>query len=180
MVQAKAYDFAGKDTLIFQWFVELSPTSVQKIESIKRVIDKLFSNYGGFLSLRLLDTSHKILDDNLYWLPDTKGNYNGLQRMQKVNLIVVARKVKDGRIAVKLNNPLGSPLAFFNRISIVNKVTKKRILPVFYSDNYVSVLPGEEKIVFIDYNRNDKVNNTLISISGWNVDDQYVEIKRKP
>ncbi len=94
MIQAKAYDIAGTDSLVFQWFVELSPTSVQKIESIKKVLDKLFPARGGFLSLRLLNTSHKILDDNLYWLPDSTGNYSGLQQMAKVRITVTAREDK--------------------------------------------------------------------------------------
>ncbi len=78
---------------------------------------------------------------------------------------------------MKINNPAGGALAFFNRVSLVTRATKKRILPVFYSDNYFSVLPGEEKTVFIDYNQNDNINNAEVSISGWNVDEQYIEIK---
>jgi len=176
VLQAKAYDFAGKDSLIFQWFVEIVPTSVQKIESVKRKLDKLFPARGGFLSLRLLDTSHKILDENLYWLPDSKGNYSGLQQMPKAKLVVTARKVSDGRIEVKLSIPASEPLAFFNRISLVNFETKKRILPVFYSDNYVSVLPGEEKTVFINYTQKDFIDNAEVSVRGWNVEELYLEI----
>lgn len=177
MIQAKAYDIAGHDSTALQWFVELTPTSVQKIESIKKVIDKLFSARGGFLSLRLFNSSHKIIDENLYWLPDSTGNYSGLQQMLKAGVTAAARKVSDGRIEVKIDNPPGGPLAFFNRISLVNKITKKRILPVFYSDNYVSILPGEEKTVFIDYTAKDNINSAEVSLCGWNVDEQYTEIK---
>ncbi len=176
MIQAKAYSIAGRDSLVFQWLIELSPSSVQKMESVKRILDKLFSAEGGFLSLRLLSTSHKILDDNFYWLPDSTGNYSGLQQMPKAGVAVTAMKVSDGRIKVEIDNPPGGPVAFFNRISLVNGITKKRILPVFYSDNYVSVLPGEKKTVFIDYTDKDYINNAEVSISGWNVDEKFVEI----
>ena len=177
MIQAKAYNIAGKDTIVLQWIVELAPTAVQKIESVKRRLDKFFPATGGFLSLRLIDASQKILDDNLYWLPDSTGNYSGLQKMSKANIAASARKISDGRIEVTIENPSNGPLAFFNRISLVDSTTKKRILPVFYSDNYVSVLPGEEKKVYIDYTKNDNIDDAEVSISGWNVDEQFVEIK---
>jgi mannosylglycoprotein endo-beta-mannosidase len=177
MIQAKTYDIAGKDSLVFQWFVELIPSSVQKIESIKRILDKLFSAEGGFLSLRLLNSSQKILDENLYWLPDSTGNYSGLQKMSKAHIAVSAQVVSEGRIELKISNPGGEPLAFFNRISLVDSQTKKRILPVFYSDNYISVFPGEEKTIFIDYNQKEDLDNAEIEISGWNLDKRYIEIK---
>ncbi len=177
MIQAKAYNIAGKDTVVLQWIVELGPTTVQKIESVKKRLDRFFPSTGGFLSLRLIDASQKILDENLYWLPDSTGNYSGLQKMQKVKLEIAARKVTDGRIEVNIENKFHGPLAFFNRISLIDSTTKKRILPVFYSDNYVSVLPGETKTIFIDYTNEEDVRNAEVSISGWNVDEQYIEIK---
>ncbi|MCB0732092.1 MAG: hypothetical protein KDC88_13770 [Ignavibacteriae bacterium] len=177
MIQAKAIDFTGKDSLIFQWFIEVTPTSVQKIESIKRTLDKLCSEKGGFLSLRLLSSNQNIIDDNLYWFPDSSGNYSGLQQMAKSNLEVKVRKEQTGKIEVKLVNPKDETVAFFNRISLVDRKTKKRILPTFYSDNYISVLPGEEKIIFIDHKAEQNDKELAISISGWNVDEQYFAIE---
>ena len=176
MIQAKAYNITGRDSLVLQWFIELSPASVQKIQTIKKVLNELFSAQGGFLSLRLLNSSHKIIDDNLYWLSDSKGNYSGLQKMSKARVVVSAGKESDRHIEVKINNPSGGPIAFFNRISLVDTITKKRILPVFYSDNYISVLPGEVKTVFIDCTQKVDINNAEVSISGWNVDEQFIKI----
>ncbi|MGA9293914.1 MAG: glycoside hydrolase family 2 TIM barrel-domain containing protein [Ignavibacteriaceae bacterium] len=177
MIQAKAYNIAGQDTTVLQWLVELTPASVQNIESVKRKLDEFLSYRGGFLSLRLIDRSQKVVDDNLYWLPDSTGNYSGLQQMSKARVAVIAVKLNDGRIEVEIDNPGGAPVAFFNRISLINSITKKRILPVFYSDNYVSVLPGEEKTVFIDYTPNENIENAEVSLKGWNVDEQFIKIK---
>ena len=177
MIQAKAYNTAGQDTTVLQWLVELTPVSVQKIESVKRKLDKFLSGRGGFLSLRLINDSNKILDDNFYWLPDSNGNYSGLQQMLKAKVTVTATKLNDRQIEVKIDNPAGGPVAFFNRISLINSRTKKRILPVFFSDNYVSVLPGEEKTVFIDFTGKDKVDDAEVSLKGWNTDEQFIEIK---
>ena len=64
---------------------------------------------------------------------------------------VTANKTGEGKIEVTISNPKDNPVAFFNRLSVVNATTKQRILPAFYSDNYISVLPGEEKKITIDY-----------------------------
>ncbi len=177
LLQAKAYDMAGKDSLIFQWFIEVSPASVQKINSVKESVDKIFSSQGGFLSLRLMNTSRTVLSENFYWLPDSTGNYTGLQKILKADVKTEARIASEGRIEVKMENPAGNPVAFFNRISLVDSKTKKRILPVFYSDNYISVLPGEERSVFIDFTPDENNADAMVSVGGWNVDERYVDIK---
>ncbi len=177
MVQARAYDISGKDSTVLQWLVELSPGSVQKINPIGKALEKLFSARGGFLSLRLIANSDSLVSDNLCWLPDSTGNYSGLEQMAKAQVAVSARRVGDGKVAVTISDPAGGPLAFFNRVSLVDSLTRKRILPVFYSDNYVSVLPGEEKTVYIDYTNEVNASDAVISISGWNVGKKYVEIR---
>ncbi|HTY12496.1 MAG TPA: glycoside hydrolase family 2 TIM barrel-domain containing protein [Bacteroidota bacterium] len=177
MLQARAFDMGGKDTLVFQWIIQISPTTTQKISSIKETVDKLFSAQGCFLSLRLINASHKTLSDNFYWLPDSTGNYSGLRNIAKAKLETEAKKAGEGRIEVSLENPAGSPVAFFNRVSLIDMKTKKRLLPVFYSDNYVSVLPGEEKKIFIDSPSSVNVVNSEVSISGWNVEEALVRIK---
>lgn len=177
LVQARTFDTAGKDSLVFQWFVEISPTCVQKIDTIKRILDTSFSLQGGFLDLRLLNTYLEVLSENLYWLPDAAGNYTGLQHMIKAEVKVEARKVREGRIEVKIDNPAGGPLAFFNRVSLVDRKTKKRILPLFYSDNYISTLPGEKKTISIEFSTDVRTSDAMVSISGWNVTERYLDIE---
>jgi len=90
---------------------------------------------------------------------------------------VKAEKVTSGRTAVTISNPAGGPVAFFNRVSLVDSLTKERILPVFYSDNYISVLPGEEKTVFIDYTPEVNTSNAVVSIKAWNVNHEYLKVR---
>jgi len=132
-----------------------------------------------------LDARQEIVSDNFYWLPDSAGMYSGLQRMNKAALEVDVQEGRgrqaamrqDGggqvggrqRIVVTLRNPAGGPVAFFNRVSLVDPATKKRVLPVFYSDNYVSVLPGESKMVTLDYTPVAGAAAPLVSVRGWNV-----------
>lgn len=156
MLVAKAYDMKGKETLLTQVFCYMDPSSTKKILSLKKALDELSAEKGSFLSLQLLDANKKLLSDNLYWLPDSKGMYSGLNQLQSSPLHVSARKLQDGKLEVSLNNPAGAAVSFFNRISLVDAGSKERILPVFYDDNYFSILPGAEKKVIIDYSQNIK------------------------
>lgn len=52
-----------------------------------------------------------------------------------------------------------------------------RILPVFYSDNYVSVLPGESKTVMLDYTPSAANANVLVSLERWNGEEQFISIE---
>lgn len=177
MVQGRAFDLAGRDSVVLQWLVEISPTSVQKIESVKRTLGTLFASQGGFLDLRLLTSPTDVLDENLYWYPDSTGEYSGLRHMETVDLHVSARNVENERIEVRLENPAHGPVAFFNRLSLVDAGTGNRILPVFYSDNYVSVMPGEEKAIIIESPHGIDKSACRVSVTGWNVKDMLVSIQ---
>jgi hypothetical protein len=79
---------------------------------------------------------------------------------------------KPSTIVVTLRNPAGGPVAFFNRVSLVDPGTKQRILPVFYSDNYISVLPGESQTITLDYTPVAGSAPPLVSVRGWNVESK--------
>ncbi|MVT10623.1 glycosyl hydrolase [Chitinophaga sp. ysch24] len=177
MLELKVYNMKGEDTLITQVFTEISPKTSQKYLSVKSALDKLGSSEGVFLSVRLRDKDRKVIDDNLYWFPDAKGNYSGLQKMKAAKVQITAQKIDDENISVKISNPANGPVAFFNRVSLVDTKTKKRILPVFYNDNYVSVLPGEEKIVTISGAAVKRNGNAEVTVYGWNVPEQTINIR---
>ncbi|KAA9040912.1 glycosyl hydrolase [Ginsengibacter hankyongi] len=176
MLQVKMYDMNGKDSLLTQVFSEIEPTRSKKYLSVKPLLDKLVKDKGAFLYLSLSDENKRLLSDNLYWLPDSTGNYSGLQEMKKAIVNVRANEKAKGKVEVTVSNSKDNPVAFFNRLSLVNILTKKRILPTFYSDNYISVLPGEERKITIDYTpvANEKA---AVELYGWNVDKQYIDIK---
>jgi hypothetical protein len=87
----------------------------------------------------------------------------------------VAKQIANGKLEVTIHNPANGTLAFFNRISLVNEQTGKRILPVFYSDNYISVFPGQQKTITLEYTPSNI--KAVVSVSGWNVKEQSVPIE---
>ena len=80
------------------------------------------------------------------------------------------------RIAVTLSNAAGNPVAFFNRISLIDPKTQKRILPVFYSDNYISVVPGAARTIILEYTASPNTPAPVVSVRGWNVEPTITPI----
>ena len=138
--------------------------------------DSLVKAQGAFIYLSLSDTGGALLDENLYWLPDAHHNYSGLTRMQKAKPAIAARIVSNGIADVTISVPQNGSIAFFNRISVVDSKTKKRILPVFYNNNYISVLPGHEQTVRVEF-AVEKDITPMISVEGWNVDKKFIDLK---
>ena len=176
MMQIRVLDMTGKTLSGSQQFFEVGPTVAKNYIPIGRELDRLRAKEGIFLSLRLLDVDQKIVSDNLYWLPDSAGVYSGLQHMPASAVSVTATPSEKGRITVTLKNPAGGPVAFFNRVSLVDPGTKQRLLPVFYSDNYVSVLPGETKTITLDYTPKNGVM-PQVSVRGWNLQEKTYPVK---
>jgi len=177
MLVVKTYDINGKDSLLTQVFADIGPTTTKKYFSIKETIDKMAAKEGVFLSLQILDTDKKLITENLYWIADHTGSYSGLQSMKQSDLNVSAKYLQPGKVEVTLDNKQQNALAFFNRLSLVDADTKTRLLPSFYSNNYITVLPGEQKKIIIDYNASATKSKLLVDISGWNTKEKYVSVE---
>jgi hypothetical protein len=117
----------------------------------------------------------------MYWLPDAKSNYSGLQHMPKAKVTVTATQVKQTSplVEVVISNPAGGPVAFFQNLSVVSCETKKRTPPAYSAENYFSILPGQEKRIILDkigFGGSAHVEK-MICLEGWNNAKQYIEIK---
>jgi mannosylglycoprotein endo-beta-mannosidase len=178
MLELKAFDMKGNDSLLTQVFMEIGPTIVKNIVSVKRQLERLSKEDGVFLSMRLLDVNMHIVSENFYWLPDSTGTYSGLQKMQAAQVTIAAKEAEKGKVEVVITNPSNGPVAFFNRISLVDAKSRKRVLPVFYSNNYISILPGEQKSITINYTPGENAGKPVVSVSGWNVQEQFIEINK--
>jgi hypothetical protein len=174
MLSVRFYDMAAKDTFVTQVFSYIEPSSTKRILPIKELLAERSKAHGVLVSLELHNEKKQLVSDNLYWWPDEIGNYTGLHGLPPSPLQAKARQVEKGKIEVTLTNVVINPVAFFNRVTLLDANTKERILPVFYSDNYFSILPGGEKKIIIDY---DASATPLIMVEGWNVRMQEVKVQ---
>ncbi|MET0572309.1 MAG: glycoside hydrolase family 2 TIM barrel-domain containing protein [Pedobacter agri] len=175
MVQAKVYDMAGKDYFYSQVFNSIGASSVRRFFPLNDFLKKMDQKDGVFVSLKLLNEKQEVLSENIYWLADKNGSYKGLQELKSANLRVSANRTSKNKIAITLSNPVGNPVAFFNRVALINRETGKRVLPAFYDDNYLSVLPGETRVVTVEFP--DGESNLAVEVYGWNVERQKINIQ---
>lgn len=175
MLQALLVDMNGNEKMVTQMFIEIGPTIVKKIVSIATQLKMSAAKEGIFLVLRILNLQKEPVSNNFYWLPDSSDNYSGLQKIAATTPVVQAKKINEHVVQLTVTNPAGSPVAFFNRISLINTKTNERLLPAFYSDNYFSVLPGETKTIEIDYNHS--LLDASVEIEGWNTGKHQYKIE---
>lgn len=123
-----------------------------------------------FIKLALMD-GEKLLSENFYWRGKEDGNYQALNDLPKVKPEVSAKLEKQGEtwlLTTNIKNTSDTPL-----LMIRLKVTDdkgERMLPVFYSDNYFSLMPGEEKQVRINLKNEDtRGNKPQVGVSGFNL-----------
>jgi mannosylglycoprotein endo-beta-mannosidase len=176
MLRVEAFDMQGKRSLITQVFVYIKAQSAKNILSVQRAIEKIGKEHGCFIRLQLLKSEDDVVSENLYWLPNESGEFTGLRSYQQPDTQVMCRRQDNGMVEISIENSEGGNIAFFNRISLVSTKTKKRVLPVFFSDNYISIAPGEKKVVTLDP-VTQFGSDHMISLRPWNAPVQYFSIK---
>jgi beta-mannosidase len=125
-----------------------------------------------FIKLELHDEAGKLHSDNFYWLTSEGGNLQSLSDMPSVTLETkVSRQDKEGKcfLKVELHNP-SKHIALMSHLQLHRKKSGERVLPVYYSDNYLSLIPGESCSVTIEAAISDLQGDTpLIEVDGWNI-----------
>jgi hypothetical protein len=111
-----------------------------------------------FIKLRLTDAAGKVVSENFYWRGTTPLDYFGLSSLKPVKLVVTnptTEVVADGmaKMAMDITNPANSgTVAFAIRPKLVKPGTGEQVLPVFMSDGYFSLMPGDTKHITVGYN----------------------------
>jgi hypothetical protein len=82
----------------------------------------------------------------------------------------VERSVAPGQqfITVTLHNPTGH-IALMTHLQLRNKLSGERILPVFDSDNYISLVPNETRTITLEAAASAFKGDALVVVDGWNV-----------
>ena len=177
IAKVTAYDVkTGKATPLGMMFNEIGPSMAKKLFSLAAPLQKLNQQEGVFLSLQLMDKTQQVLSENFYWLPDANENYTALQQMPRVNVHAVAHQLNLGTVNLTLQNDAQNAVAFFVRAALVNKHTGLRVLPAFFSHNYISILPGETKTITVQTHTAIDAAQHALQIYGWNVPEQQITI----
>jgi len=74
-----------------------------------------------------------------------------------------------------LSNPEVA-LAFFIRVRVVDAGSGEEVLPVYWTDNYFSLLPGESREITASLPR-VPAGEIEVAVDGWNIDPGRFVIK---
>jgi len=141
-------------------------------EAFKLELAPLMGDGVVLVKLQLRDESGQLASENFYWLGGSSASYRKLNRMGDASLSAMAR-AEPGRIAVWLQNT-ANVAALATKLTLL-QADGTRVLPAYYSDNYVSLMPGERREITVEYPEGSGA--VQIGIRGWNVTSQTVPVK---
>jgi Exo-beta-D-glucosaminidase Ig-fold domain len=126
-----------------------------------------------FVELELRDSRGQPVSRNFYWRasPQRPDDFLDLRQLGRVALdATVARRDAGGRclLRVTLANP-SKDVALMAHVQLRGQRSGQRILPVYYTDNYVSLLPGESAPIDVEAEEAALGGDTpLVVLDGWN------------
>ena len=83
------------------------------------------------------------------------------------------------KVEVQITNS-GAAVSLENKLTLLSAANGSRILPAYFSDNYVSLLPGESRTVSVEYPAGAAKGSAEIALRGWNSVPQTVAVSAKP
>jgi hypothetical protein len=89
------------------------------------------------------------LSSNFYLRGREPGNYRAIRELPRAKLHAGTRAELQGRswrLTTELRNASSRP-ALMVRLKAVRQKSGDRILPALYSDNYISLMPGERRTI---------------------------------
>jgi len=125
-----------------------------------------------FIKLELHDSAGKLLSSNFYWEPlaYNPDDLTALNQLPTVKLVADVKSTEaEGKrvLTVTVHNPT-KQVAVMAHVQLRRK-SGERVLPVYYSDNYISLIPDETKTITIEAASSDfKGEDALVVFDGWN------------
>ena len=129
------------------------------------------------VKLDVTDANGKPVSDNFYWWAKEEGTLQELGKLDEAKLTTTAATsaMENGRqVRVQVKNA-GSVPAVLLKLTLMNSATGERILPAYYSENYVSLLPGEERTITVEFPAGSE--RPSIGLRGWNLASSNITVK---
>ncbi|MEW5900682.1 MAG: glycoside hydrolase family 2 TIM barrel-domain containing protein, partial [Acidobacteriota bacterium] len=183
----KVYNFDLIDKFSKELTFSLPANSAQKLLALPPLAGlsptyfldlRLFSKDGSPISRNFYPLSTKLdvlNEERTTWFVTPLKEYadlSDLNRLPPVELKAHYRLGREGvqeTILVELQNPTRH-LAFMVELRLVRDQSDESVVPIFWEDNYFSLLPGERRTVRGNYAIEDLCREKpVLKISGWNI-----------
>ena len=197
-VTVRFFDLESNEVFSKEWIGSIEENTSQKIIELPQVA---FSTDVHFLDIRVYNEDRIEIESNFYWLAKQEdvldyeagkeleweyhtpskqyADFTALNNIPNITLETSVEYIKNGEeglINLRVKNPSDS-VAFFVYFDMLCSITNEPILPVFWDDNYVSLLPGEERNYSARFNSKDADHRIpKLEMQGWNLKKQQVSI----
>ncbi len=193
-VKAAVYDLQLHPVYEHESAIDANPDSSDRAFSIPT---ELLTGDGElhFVRLTLTDAAGQQASENFYWIPAKLAEFDwqhedyrytpalrepdltALKDLPQSHVAVETVKTDaQGHATVRLRND-SQALAFQIALRALDEHAAP-VTPAFWSDNYVSLLPGESRTFTVRPSSHGGVRISAIEVTGWNVSDRRVPVRR--
>ena len=174
-VTAKIYSLSNQ--LLFQ-LTEQKNVGADAVEHGTMLnLGPLLKNGMVLVELTLADGAGASLSRNLYWLGEKSASYRELSTLPPAAMKLSADARQDGTetvVTVHMTNP-GATASLANKLTLLG-LDQLRILPAYFTDNYVSLLPGESQTIEVRFPAQAARRQAEIALRGWNAVPQSLSV----
>ena len=187
MADIRVYDIQSRLFLAAHFRVDAEGGTSKRILTLPR-LETIAGTH--FLSLRLLDAQDTEVANNFYWLstkPDVLDYeakvtpweyYTPSKQYADLTLLNtlppaavdvehhIEANEREAAISAKLINR-SNRIAFFVELLLIDEDTSEPVVPIFWQDNYVSLLPNETRTVTATF---PAAQEPVLSVRGWNIE----------
>jgi beta-galactosidase/beta-glucuronidase len=157
-------------------YVDAAAVSVTPANLSTNLAQLLQARGVVLVQLQMHGADGTLLSRNFYWLSRELKDLQQLDSMPKAALDVHAQRGADGRVRVSLHNGAAAA-ALSTKLTLVD-AQGHRVLPAYYSDNYVNLAPRESRDIDIEGITAAALKDAAkVEVRGWNVPDQSVPLR---
>jgi hypothetical protein len=166
-VRARVTDLAG--TLVTTREQTVDVPANQTVSTFQLALDPALAKGPVLVRVEAVGADGGRLSENFYWQAAKPADLRVMEAMPKVALKANAQagSAANGErtVTVALSNPSKTP-ALQAKLTLFD-AKGVQVLPAYFSDNYVSLLPGESRTVTVRYPGNRGA--ATVRLRGWNV-----------
>jgi Exo-beta-D-glucosaminidase Ig-fold domain/Glycosyl hydrolases family 2/Concanavalin A-like lectin/glucanases superfamily/Glycosyl hydrolases family 2, sugar binding domain/Glycosyl hydrolases family 2, TIM barrel domain len=144
-------------------------TSVTKLD-----LDTLSAGHTVFVVLDVADASGTPVSNNFYWWAADQATLRELDALPQaaIKASATVSSATDERKATATLTNSGTVPAIMAKLTLEDAATGRRILPAYYSDNYISLLPGEQRTITVELPAG--AEKAAFGLRGWNIKNQVI------
>jgi hypothetical protein len=173
-VTADAYSLDSQRLLHRESIIDAAPDDVTQALNLD-IAPLMRDDKLVFVRLALHAADGQELSQNFYWRAASDAGYRALDQLAPARLSVTAHlqhnvansTATEHRIAIDLKNT-GDVVALNTKLGVFDAADGSEVLPAFFSDNYISLLPGEQRSIIIDIPAQADASHLTLHMRGWN------------